>query len=158
LILAQQTGLGLPTLTLALRWPVVSLEVAMFLMDLNREAVLERLEDGRLLYAYDLRARMDSCRPMIRIYTRSILECQLRLPDLSRGDHKQVIDVILPPALGNPPTRTLAKIFSTGEDHFSALRKNRSLKTIGPCRAGKGGSAIFLRSSLVELLEQRRYL
>ncbi|MDB6068638.1 MAG: hypothetical protein JWR26_4846 [Pedosphaera sp.] len=139
----------------AITWPMVSVEFAMMLLNLNRAAVLQLLDEGQLLYAWDIRAH-NACRSFLRVYSQSIVDYQSKTPD-SAGSHTAVIESILPVMRGNPSTPALCRVLGCDEKHVNKLGNENLIRFSRRGRRGKGHASIFSCNSIASFLEERRY-
>lgn len=137
--------------------PLVCVNAVMGRLDLNEDAVLRLVEEGKLI-AFDIRRKGARARA-------------LRVLDASVGDHlhgrpipfpetpqdlQQIVSLVLP---GQGETVTAANVagrLNCSSEHVRRLIADRLLIRVGPkARRGLNGSPAITRQSLVAFLKRR---
>ncbi len=144
----------LPSITLRLRFPLVSVEVVQLALDRPRSEILDLILEGQLQYAFDLRTR-DASRQLIRVFYQSVLEFKTGLRGVA-DDVRAVVAAVLPLKGAHPTGIFLSNTWSVSPDHISALGSDGSVQNLDKPRRGRGGSPRFERSSVSAFLESRR--
>lgn len=162
------TSSSLPQLSFAL--PVVNLWTAVAATGARQDEVLAMIQDGRLLYAWDIGSR-SSGKQLVRILARSIADFQqgrtASLASRMRAgaeEFNQVLKELFPAVSYKPhgPATIRAATFTrrlcASHDHVLGLCREGSLRFAKgtKCTTGPHGSPEIEFASVVEFLRQRR--
>jgi hypothetical protein len=145
---------NLPPVTISPRFPLISIELTALILDKSRTAIVNLIDSGGILFAFDIRTRGAS-RPMFRIYYLCILQIKNSLPVLA-DNLESVISAALPLTRGNPTGSWLSRVLHCSMDHVTGLADDGFLKRLDTPRRGKGGSPHYSRQSAADFLRQRR--
>lgn len=141
-------------------WKVDTCEV---FLDLKRDQVIERIEDGRLPWAFCISANK-SARRDLRVLAASVVELlghKTGLPkktaDFTFGE---VIELILPHHRPDIKGTELQKILGTNPDTIRQItrRKGFVISQRAPERYGPSASNKYSRASVVEFFRKTRVL
>jgi hypothetical protein len=128
-------------------YPSASIEMAMLVLNLTRDQVLNLIDEGELPWSWNL-ARKGTHTRHIRIDSLSLTRLSNRVAAL-KEDHAQVLNRLLPVKQGNPTAWQLGWIFCSGD---RLLGGDHDFEKLGV--AGKGvmvGIHLFLHVGQAEL-------
>lgn len=166
----SETDKMLPTNTvplLACKRPLISLHTAADVLDKSHQQVLDLIEDGALLFAWDF-GTGHSHRKAVRILAQSLIDYQRgqsasSLPAREQFAHAVSLifpmsAMIRPGAVAKLRAHSIAFQFGIKSDHFLELVDSGLLRVAAssPRRRGPGGSPYIEFSSVVEFLKKRR--
>lgn len=141
------------------RAPLLSPVTVEAALSIDQKAVMARVQDGRLEWAFDLRGRRarNSC---LRIFAGSLAVAQGRAHPAQWPNLESVLREILPGDY-DPTAARVACRFNCGSQHIYNLLDDGILQFAEggtTRRGGVHGSARIGRRSLVEFLKVRRVL
>jgi hypothetical protein len=137
--------------------PLLPLRGVMALLDRSKEEVLELLENGRLLWAWDVSLiPREGRKRELRILPAAVADyisgrqCQL--------DWEDVLRLLLPhdgPAI---LSSDISRVLNVSGTHLYDLARRKVLSPCSTWRAGRGGFARFPAKTFVDFLKSRRVL
>ncbi len=141
--------------------PLVSVWTVLSVTDLKTEdEVLAAIEDGRLLWAFNIAGREAKSR-LIRVLAASVSNFVEGNPPPQKSEAEEWADVvrtIYPTSAPSIPTKEIAQAWNISGTHILNLCDQKLLRLAKgtPRHSGPGGSPLVQYGSAVEFLKSRR--
>lgn len=136
--------------------PLLPVRGVMSVLDVGEREVLAAIEDGSLLWAWDLSLQPERARrKLLRVLPECVEDfssgraCRLEWPD--------IFALLLPPNGETVFATDIQRALNVTETHVSALLRRKQILACTRSRSGPGGSAQVLRYSFEGFLKRRRY-
>jgi hypothetical protein len=115
------------------------------------------VEDGRLLWAFDIRSR-GAVKRNIRVLRPCVAAYAERCPCPLQG-LAAVLDYLLPAGMKDPHATSVRRLFGCSQAHIARLIADGLLRVTVPsaARSGPSSSPKISRESLVSFLTERRF-
>jgi len=137
--------------------PLCSVNAAMFILDLDEDAVLYRIQDGQLPYAFDISDA--GCSREVRIWRGGLISIIKRLSVPDTITLEDVIREILPKHPGQTLRATeLMRCLNCSSTHIHDLIRSGALAEDWRPDRGQTHTRYVPRISAVEFLRSRRFL
>ena len=155
--------ISITTKPLKFKRPLVSVWTVLSVTDFKTEdEVPTAIDDGRLLYAFNIAGRKAKSR-RVRVLAESVCDFVegRQLPNLSEADEwRQVMNLIFPVPAPSIPAKEIALAWNISGTHILNLCDQKLLRVAkgSPRRTGLGGSPHVEYQSAVEFLKKRRIL
>ena len=137
--------------------PLLNLRAVVSLVDRTKDEVLEMVEDGSILWAWDVAlSQRDGRKRELRILPAAVADflsgrqCQLEWADVLR--------LLLPRAEPLIRSSDISRILNISGTHLYDLARRKVLSPCSTWHAGRGGQAKFTAWSFVDFLKARRVL
>jgi len=128
----------------------------MSLLDASESAVLRMIENGELLFAFDLALQPSRARKReLRILPQSLEAYQAGCKRPLEWGH--VERMLLPGAEGTVLSVELERVLNVSQSHLQHLLSRKELLLCTRGRRGRGGSARVWRHSAAAFLRRRRW-
>jgi hypothetical protein len=125
------------------------------LLGVDEGEVLAWIEEGRILWAFDLSLQPGRCRrKYLLIWARCLAHARAGSP-CSLGWAELFADVI--PDVEELRAVDVQRTINVTETHFHALIRRREIRACTPTRTGPGGSPRLLRFSVEGFFRRRRW-
>jgi hypothetical protein len=134
--------------------PMLPIRGVVSLLDRDEDAVLRLIEDGDLLWAFDValqpkRARKKALRVLPQAVDdyRAGRKCALQWPDVQR--------LLLAGGEQTMPSPSCVRLMNVCQAHVAALLRHRELLVCKDGRRGRGGAALVWTYSFTDFLKRR---
>lgn len=137
--------------------PLLPMETAMVSLDLDEDAILGLIEQGKLLWAFNV-ASPGARKRQPRIWARSLVHYVLRFPQPAAPEYSEasVIRSLLPHEKLVLTCPELRRLFCVSQGHIANLIRLRALEGLNDPHQGPSGVARVSRASVVDFLSKRR--
>jgi hypothetical protein len=136
-------------------WPFATISAARTLLDLDEDEIFERIEDGRILWAFNISASRGARRKELRILPAALADYKAQRP--CQITWAQVFRQALPSNKPRFPCRQISRALNCSDSQVISLIKVRSLRAIRAWRRGAQGAALITRDSFIRFLLRRRW-
>lgn len=148
-------------LRFTLQRSLVSLDFTATLLNLTNEQAFELIEDGSLLWAFDLSSKQGERRKLIRVYAGSVADYLERRPSTGKLPAvREIIDQVFPDHGSTITAADISRQWGTDPDHVLNVWRAGHLRLFkgSKCRLGRNGSPLVDFGSVADFMAERQVL